>query len=209
MEQPVPPEDKKRLSTRILTTIVVVVVILASILGVLVAHHVALSNSLSPSSVILNQSDVQRIIPNSYSFLMPQIPTGNNFDALDFTPGNPLPVFGGPVTSPNLVIFILENSSSQSALSGYNYLKSRLNSILPAKIENGNLSTFQMNEFPYPYITFFNSTHGTGALVTALFNYIVIVGVYDSSLFVLKQASSFQINKINDTVQYDQTNYLL
>ncbi len=209
MEPHEPPKEKKNLSNRTIAVIATITLICISLLGVYVSHVTAVNHQLSPSTLILNQSEVDKILPGSNGFIMPQFPTANNFAALDFTPSNPLPVFGGSVTSPNLVIYIIKNSSEQSAVSGFNYVKNAVNSFLPEKISNGNLSTFTLSDFHYRNLTFFNETGGTGAVLSVVDNYIVLVGVYDSNISVLKQASQAQANKIDNAVIYEQTHYLL
>ncbi len=209
MEPHEPPKEKKKLSNRAIAIVMAITLICVSLLGVFIAHQSAVSNYLSPSSLMLNQSEVDIILPESLGFMMPQVPTANNFAAVDFTPLNPLPVFGGNVTSPNLVIYIIKNSSEESAVSGFNYLKSAVNSVLPEKISSNNLFTFTLASFNYRNVTFFNGTMGTGAVLAVVDNYIVLVGVYDSSLSVLKAASQLQANRINKAVTYEQDHYLL
>lgn len=209
MEPHDPPKEKKQLSNRAIAIIIAITLVCVSLLGVFIAHQTAVSSHLSPSNLMLNQSEVNSILPESLGYIMPQIPTSNNFAALDFTPQNPLPVFGGNVTSPNLVIYIIKNGSEQSAISGFNYLKNAVDSILPGKISSGNLYTFTLADFNYRNLTFFNKTKGTGAVLAVVDNYIVLIGVYDSNISVLKEASQLQANKIDKAVIYEQSHYLL
>lgn len=203
------PEEKRKLSRKLTGIILAVAVICTALLGVYLAHTVAVNTALAPYSVILDQNEVKSLMSGSHGFMMPQFPNGSNIDSVDFTAGNPLPVFGGNVTSPNLAITILKNGSEESALSAFNYLKDIIMADLLQKIANGNVTTFGLGYFPYENVTFYNETYGTGALLSVIYSYVMIVAVFDSNLSVLKSASHLQADKIYNAVQYTNSHYLL
>lgn len=209
MEQPVPDKEKKRLSKRAKAIILTVLVICASVLGVALVHIAALDNSLSPGSVILNQTEVRTIIPGVLGFEMVQLPIGNNLAAMDYTTGNPIPVFGGPVTSPNLAIIILKNKTEQAAITEYKYLQTGLDALINEKITSGNITRFSLINFPYPYFTLYNETQGSGAMIAAEFDYVVILFIFNSNLPFLKEVCYLQTYEINLTFTYDQSHYIL
>jgi hypothetical protein len=206
---PISNEEKRGLSKR--GKVIVVVAILATVtaLGTFEAHNIALENSLSPGSVILSPSEVAPLMPNANSWNIPYLPSGSNVASVDYTNSSPLPALGGNVTSPNIVLIIIKNSTSKSASFGYLYLRSHIQEVIGNSIDQGSLYNVTVAGYRGEYFGFYNLSANAGAIVTAVYNYIVLVIVYNLHLTTLTQVFSMQINKIYTTLEFDHNHYIL
>ena len=122
-------EVKKNLSKKSKVMIVVVIILAVTTIGVFGARELTLSRSLSPGNMILTSGEIRTVMRNSSRWNVAFLPSGNNIASADYTNASPVPTFGGNVTSPNIILAIIENSSNRSALSGYLYLESHLLSV--------------------------------------------------------------------------------
>ena len=206
---PTSTEEKKGLSKRAKVIVVVALLAIVTVLGTFEAHNIALDNSLSPNSVILSPSEVAPLMPNASSWNIPYLPSGSNVASVDYTNSSPLPALGGNVTSPNIVLIIIKNSTSKSASFGYLYLRSHIQEVIGNGIDHGSLYNITVMGYHGEYFGFYNLSVNVGAIVTAVYNYIVLVIVYNLHLTALTQLFSLQINKINTTYEFDQNHYIL
>ena len=207
-DSPGTDEEGKRLSKRTKVIIVVVIVAMVSAIGTFEAHTVALNSSLSPNNLILSSSELSTIMPKSNDWNVPYLPSGNNVASADYTNSSPLPAFGGNVTTPNVVIVIVQNSSNKSALSGYYLLKSHLQEVISSGISVGRLSNITVANYSGEYFGFYNTSKSIGAIVTAIYNYIVLVIVYNFDPTDLIHLFTQQTNKLSSTVEFDQTHFI-
>ena len=207
--EPVSIKERKGLPKSAKVIIVVALLAIVSVLGTFEAHNIALYNSLSPSSVILSPSEVAPLMPNASSWDIPYLPGGSNMASVDYTNSSPLPAFGGNVTSPNIVLIVIKNSTSKSAFSGYIYLRSHIQEVIANRIDQGSLYNITVASYHGEYFGFYNSSVNVGAIVTAIHNYIVLVIVYNLHLTALTQLFSLQTNKIFTTLEFVQSHFIL
>ena len=202
-------EAKKSLSKKSKVMIVVAIILAGTTIGVFGAHELTLNSSLSPSNMILTSGEIGTVMHNSSRWDVAFLPSDNNIASADYTNASPVPPFGGNVTSPNIILAIIENSSNRSALSGYHYLKSHLLAVISSGVAVGKLTNISFANYSGDYFGFFNSTKSIGAIVATEANYIIVVIVYNLGLGDLTHLFKLQVDKIIKVAGYDSSHFVI
>ncbi len=202
-------EAKKSLSKKSKVMIVVVIILAVTTIGVFGTHELTLSRSLSPGNMILTSGEIRTVMRNSSRWNVAFLPSSNNIASADYTNASPVPTFGGNVTSPNIILAIIENSSNRSALSGYLYLESHLLSVISSGVALGKLTNISIANYSGDYFGFYNSTKSIGAIVATEANYIIVVIVYNLGLGDLTHLFKLQVDKIIEITGHDSSHFII
>lgn len=197
MESIAPEPTRTKMTPRkkkIIASVVAILVVMTAFLGIYLAHE----NAISPAQVIVSLKDVKTILPEfNSSWDIPGLVNSNTVASVDYASSLPIPPDGSNVTSPNLVIFLIKNSSEASAVTGFNFLKNYANDTINQQIESGNLTPLTLNNFSGNYLAFYRQNTTSGVIVFQYFDYICeITGliVQESALLAI---AHLQIEKIS------------
>ena len=174
MDPSVPDPQPKPGRKRLIAAILIVVVVLAS-LGVIYDLH---ENALAPSNVIIGQKSVDSILPGFSQWETGTLPTGSNVASRYYTNGTPnINPFGpSTVTNSTLLVILIKNGSTSSAVSAFNYLKDHVSSVLNEQIGQGNVTSLSIPNFSGRYFAFYNVNTRSSAIVFQYYSYVCVMG---------------------------------
>ena len=128
---------------------------------------------------------------------MPNLPTSQNFASVDFASQLPLPVFGGNVTGPNLVVLLIKNSTTSQAQSGFNFLKGYVNSELSSLAPFRNFTVEGLKNFSGESFGIYNVTHSVGFMIFQDHSYLCAVMGYNVPFSYISGISVMQAGNID------------